>query len=72
MSDALLEGLFNVFLAVLFFLLGLKARTYRSGGVSANKPYRRSLEAQRSRGFWRRLFGVNGGNRSLLALYLYS
>jgi hypothetical protein len=69
-SDALLEGLFKVFLAVLFFLLGLKARTYRSGGVSANNSRRRSLEAQRSKGFWRRLLGVNRGNRSLLALYL--
>ena len=56
MNDALLDGLFNVFLAVLFFLLGLKARTYRSGGVSANKPRRRSLEAERSKGFLRRLF----------------
>ena len=70
MNDALLDGLFNVFLAVLFFLLGLKARTYRSGGVSANKPHRRSLEVQRSKGFWRRLFGVHRGNRSLLALYV--
>jgi len=71
-SDALLEGLFNVFLAVLFLLLGLKTRTFRLGGVSANKSHRRSLEAQRSKGFWRRLFRVNRGNRSLLALYLYS
>ena len=70
MSHALLEGLFNVFPAVLFFLLGLKARTYRSGGVSANSSRRRTLEGQRSKGFWRRLFGVNRGNRSLLALYL--
>jgi hypothetical protein len=69
-SHALLEGLFNVFLAVLFFLLGLKARTYRSGGVSANNSRRRTSEGQRSKGFWRRLFGVNRGNRSLLALYL--
>ena len=51
MSHALLDGLFNIFLAVLFFLLGLKARTYRSGGVSANNSRRRSLEAQRSKGF---------------------
>jgi hypothetical protein len=50
-SDALLEGLFNVFLAVLFLLLGLKTRTFRLGGVSANKSHRRSLEAQRSKGF---------------------
>ena len=56
MSDALLDALFNVFLAVLFLLLGLKARSYRSGGVSANKPRMRSLETERSKGFWRRLF----------------
>jgi len=58
MSDALLEVLFNVFLGVLFLLLGIKARTSRSGGVFANNPRRkRSLKAERSKGFWRRLFG---------------
>jgi len=52
-----LDALFNVFLEVFFLLLDLKATTYRSSGVSANNPRRRSLEAERSKGFWRRLFG---------------
>jgi hypothetical protein len=56
-SDALMEALFNLFLGVLILLLGIKARTYRSGSVSANNPRRRSSEAERSKGFWRRLFG---------------
>jgi hypothetical protein len=52
-----LDALFNIFLEVFFLLLGLKARTYRSSGVSPNNPRRRSLEAARSKGFWRKLFG---------------
>jgi hypothetical protein len=56
-SDALLDALFNVFLGAFFLLLGLKARTYRSGGVSPNNPRRRNPEAERSKGFWRRMFG---------------
>jgi hypothetical protein len=52
-----LDALFNLFLGVLILLLGIKARTYRSGGVSANNSRRRSPEAERSKGFWRRLFG---------------
>jgi len=51
------DALFEILLAGLLLLLGVKSRTTSSGGGSVNNPHRRSPEAERSKGFWRRLFG---------------
>jgi len=52
------DALFEVLLAGLLLLLGAKLRTTSSGGGSVNNPRRRSPEVERSKGFWRRLFGA--------------
>jgi hypothetical protein len=51
------DALFEVLLAGLLLLLGVKSRTTSSGGGSVNNPRTRSSEYERSKGFWRRLFG---------------
>jgi len=51
------DALFEVLLAGLLLLLGIKSRTIRSGRGSVNNPRTRSPEDERSKGFWRRLFG---------------
>ena len=52
------DALFEVLLAGLLLLLGVKTRTTNSGGGSVNNPRKRSPEDERSKGFWRRLFGA--------------
>jgi hypothetical protein len=52
------DALFEVLLAGLLLLLGVKTRTTSSGGGSVNNPRKRSPEDERSKGFWRRLFGA--------------
>ena len=52
------DALFEVLLAGLLLLLGVKSRTTSSGGGSVNNARRRSPEVARSKGFWRRLFGA--------------
>ena len=52
------DALFEVLLAGLLLLLGVKSRTTSSGGGSVNNSRERSPEDERSKGFWRRLFGA--------------
>ena len=51
------DALFEVLLAGLLLLLGVKSRTTSSGDGSVNNSRRRSPEDEHSKGFWRRLFG---------------
>ena len=53
------DALFEVLLAAgLLLLLGVRTRTTGSGGGSVNNPRRSSPQDERSKGFWRRLFGL--------------
>lgn len=52
------DALFEVLLAGLLLLLGVKTRTTSSGGGSVNNPRRSSPEDEHSKGVWRRLFGL--------------